>query len=133
MIEKLLISKTQFFNIITTTSYAFSPSLNKSLHAAFIKICTSRGEPLSPSPLLEKRQLSPHCAYIYHVVSINVQYASLNVNEYNFFFRIEEFSDSAFLHMEHAPGPFVISVALLRTPSLSVFFELGSQELDMVF
>lgn len=39
---------------------------------------------------------------------MNVQYASLNVNEYNFFFRIEEFSDSAFLHMDfHVSYSFV--------------------------
>ena len=33
-------------NIITTISYVFSPPKSKSLHAAFVKICTSRGGPL---------------------------------------------------------------------------------------
>jgi len=40
--------KTLFFNIATTISSAFSPTMNKSLHAVLIKICTSRGDPLSP-------------------------------------------------------------------------------------
>ena len=32
-----------FFNIVTTTSYAFLPSANKSLHATLIKIYSSKG------------------------------------------------------------------------------------------
>ena len=35
-----------FFNIVTAIGYALSPAMNKSLHAALIKICTSGGGPL---------------------------------------------------------------------------------------
>jgi len=38
--------ETLFFNIVTTIGYALSPAMNKSLHAALIKICTSGGAPL---------------------------------------------------------------------------------------
>ena len=35
-----------FFDIGTTIGYALSPVMNKSLHAALVKICTSGGGPL---------------------------------------------------------------------------------------
>ena len=35
--------KTLFFDIVTTSGYALLPVMNKSLHAVFIKICTSAG------------------------------------------------------------------------------------------
>ena len=38
--------KRLFFNIAITIRYAFSPVVNKSLHAMLIKICTSIGDPL---------------------------------------------------------------------------------------
>jgi hypothetical protein len=46
MIEQILSYKTVFFDIVTTIGYALSPALNKSLHAALVKICTSGGDPL---------------------------------------------------------------------------------------
>jgi len=51
--ENILSSKTLFFDIPTTISCAFWPAMNKSLRAALIKICTSRGAPLPLSPLLK--------------------------------------------------------------------------------
>jgi len=37
-----------FLSIITTISYAFSPAMNKSLHAVLVTIYTSGGDPLPP-------------------------------------------------------------------------------------
>ena len=41
------ISQLQFFNIVTTVSYAFLPAMNKSLHAVLITIYTSKSDSLS--------------------------------------------------------------------------------------
>ena len=49
LIEQILSYKTLFFDIVTATGYALSPSMNKSLHAALIKICTSGGGPMPHS------------------------------------------------------------------------------------
>ena len=38
-IEQILSYKTLFFNTVTTVSYAFSPVMNKRLHANLVKIC----------------------------------------------------------------------------------------------
>jgi len=46
LIEQILSHKTLFFDIVTTIGYALSPAMNKSLHAALVKICTSGGGPL---------------------------------------------------------------------------------------
>ncbi len=35
--------KTEFFNIVTTASYGFSPGTIESMCATLVKICTSRG------------------------------------------------------------------------------------------
>jgi len=53
LIEQSLSYKMLFFSIATTTSYAFLPAVNKSLHAVLIKVCTSGGDPLMLSPLLK--------------------------------------------------------------------------------
>ena len=53
LIEQILSYKALFFNTATTTSSAFSPVMNKSLHAILIKICTSWGDTLLLSPLLK--------------------------------------------------------------------------------
>ena len=44
LIEQILSYKTLFFNIVTTIRYTFSQSMDKSLHAKFLKICTSGGD-----------------------------------------------------------------------------------------
>ena len=44
--EQILSYKTPFFDIVTTIGYALSPAMNKSLHAALVKICTRGGGPL---------------------------------------------------------------------------------------
>jgi len=36
--------KTLFFNIVTTSSCAFSLLMNESLHATLVKICTSESD-----------------------------------------------------------------------------------------
>jgi len=46
LIEQTLSRKTQFLNIVTIISYVFLPAINKSLHAALIKIYTTGGNPL---------------------------------------------------------------------------------------
>jgi len=46
LIEEILSYKTLFYNIVTTTSYAFLPAMNKNLHATPVKIHTSGREPL---------------------------------------------------------------------------------------
>jgi len=46
LIEQILSYKTLFFDIVTAIGYALLPSMNKSLHAVLIKICTSGGGPL---------------------------------------------------------------------------------------
>jgi len=42
--EQILSHKTHLFNVVTTTSYAVSPAMKKSLHAALITICTGGGD-----------------------------------------------------------------------------------------
>ena len=86
-----------FFSIVTTIRCAFSPAMNKSLHAALVNICTSRGDPLSLLPLL-KCTIPPHCADIHCLISINVQHALMNVSGCHHFCT-EEFSDTALIHM----------------------------------
>jgi hypothetical protein len=39
--EQILSYKTLFFDTVTTIGYALLPAMNKSLHAALVKICTS--------------------------------------------------------------------------------------------
>jgi len=51
--ENSLLLNTIFFNVVTFTSYAFSPAMNNSVHSMLVKICTSRGDPQSLSPLLK--------------------------------------------------------------------------------
>jgi hypothetical protein len=46
--EQLTATK-HYHSTVTTIGHAFSPVMNKSLHAAFVKICTNGGDPLSHS------------------------------------------------------------------------------------
>ena len=50
-VRKILSYK--FSNTVTTSSHAFLLAVNNSLHAVLVKICTSRGDPLSLLPLLK--------------------------------------------------------------------------------
>jgi len=43
LIEQILGYKPLFFDVVTTIGYALPPVMNKSLHAALVKICTSGG------------------------------------------------------------------------------------------
>lgn len=52
---------------MTTTSSAFSPVMNKSLHAILITICTGGGDPLLLSPLLK------HITHHLHVLTSTVR------------------------------------------------------------
>lgn len=65
--EQILSYKTPFFTVVSAVSYAFSPTLNKSLHAVLIAICTSAGALLLP--LLK---CTSHCADTRCLVSIAV-------------------------------------------------------------
>jgi len=53
LIVQFLHYETLFFITDTIISYVFSPATNRSLRATLIVICTSGGDPLSPSPLLK--------------------------------------------------------------------------------
>ena len=72
MIEQILSYRTLFLNICAITSYAFLSALNKSLHAMLVKICTSRGDPLSLLPLLKCTTMT----------SFGLHKHSTSVNEY---------------------------------------------------
>jgi len=51
--SKFSACKMLFFNTVTTISCAFSPAMNKSLHAVLVEVCTSWGDPWPLSPLLK--------------------------------------------------------------------------------
>ena len=81
-----------FFDTVTTIRYTFLPAMNKSLHAVLIKICTSRGDSLSPVLKRTTHNL------IHYFISINVQQSSKNVSRCPFFLT-KEFSDTPLLPM----------------------------------
>ena len=117
MIEQILSYKTQFFNIVITIRYAFLSATNKSLHAALGKICTSRGEPLSLSPLLSHHP-PLHCTHIHCLVSRNIQQAPVNVNGC-YFFHMEEFSNTPLLHVHFYARQRSVRLPLCCQPSHS--------------
>ena len=86
LIEQILTE--HFFNIVTTVSYTFSPVMNKSVHAVFVKICNGGGDLLSQ--LL--KSITQHCTGIHCLISISNQQALMSVNGCNSFL-MEEFSD----------------------------------------
>ena len=49
MINQILKCKTLFLNTVITISYAFLPTVNKSLYVVLLKFCTSRDDTLSQS------------------------------------------------------------------------------------
>jgi len=53
LIEQTINYKMVLFNTVTTISYAFSPVMNKSLHAAVMKVFIIGDDPLSLSLLLK--------------------------------------------------------------------------------
>jgi len=55
-------------NIVTTTSYAFSPAMNNSLHALLVKHVSVDAVTIAETP-----HPPPHCAHIPCLVSTNVQ------------------------------------------------------------
>ena len=61
---------TLFERRLTNINYAFSPAMNKSLHAVLIKICTSGGDPLLPL-LKHTIQVSPYSPLGLHKHSIS--------------------------------------------------------------
>ena len=92
LMEQILSYGILFFSIATTTSCAFSPAMDKNLHA--VLICTSGGDPLSTA---ETHHPPPHCAHMHRPVSRNVQKASADVIGYPFF-HMEELKDTLLLH-----------------------------------
>jgi len=95
--EQILSYKTLFFNVVITISYTFLPEMNKILHAVFVKICTSRGDPLLLSPLLNCTTHSLS-VLIHCLIFSNVQQALMNIINCHFF-HMEEFIDTSLLHM----------------------------------
>ena len=88
-----------FFSIITTTSCAFLPAMNKNLHAAFIKICTSSGDPLSLSLLLKcnTRHLTMLTSTVGSpLMPTKCQWISMGA----IFFLKEEFNCTPVLHLD---------------------------------
>jgi len=100
LFEQILSYKTLFFNIVTTTGYAFSPAMNKSLHAALIKICMVIQNMACLSCLYchcwntwPTASLSSHPLFGHHKYS-------LRFNECSWVpFLLEKFSDTPLLHM----------------------------------
>ena len=72
MVEQILSYEAIFFSLVTVISYAFLPVMKKSMHAALVKICSSRGDLFSPllkcsthhSTVLISTVWSPHSASI---------------------------------------------------------------------
>ena len=88
-----------FFSIIPTTSCAFLPAMNKNLHAAFIKICTSSGDPLSLSLLLKcnTRHLTMLTSTVGSpLMPTKCQWISMGA----IFFLKEEFNCTPVLHLD---------------------------------
>jgi hypothetical protein len=56
--EHILIYNTLIFYVVTTIGYALSPAMNKSLHAALVKICTNVAGPLFHSPTVVSNALT---------------------------------------------------------------------------
>jgi len=54
---------------VTTISYALLPAMNRNLHGALIKICTSGGDPLLPLALLK---CATHCLTVLISVSLHL-------------------------------------------------------------
>jgi len=65
LIEQGLSYKTLFFNTVTIISCAFSPVMN--LCAAFVRISTSRGDPVTTA---ETHHSPSHYAHIHCLISI---------------------------------------------------------------
>ena len=79
--------------ILSTISCVSSPAMNKSLYAALMKTCTSKGNPLSLLPPLEHTTRSSLCS---HPLS-GLQKHSASINGCCFF-HMEEFSSTPLLH-----------------------------------
>ena len=68
---------------VTITTAAFSPRINRSLHALLIKICTSRGD---HSHFWCCWNAPPRCVHIQCLISVNIQQASMNVSGFHVFY-----------------------------------------------
>ena len=94
LIEQILSYKTLFFNTSTTISCAFSPAMNKSLHAALVKICTLGGDHCDCHHCWNAPTAASLCSHPLTVFK-NVQQASMNVS----FSCTEEFDDTPLLQL----------------------------------
>ena len=106
---QLLSYSTQFFSIVTTISYAFSPAMNKDLCAALKHLHQQRWPTVATA---ETHHPPPQCVPIHCWVSINNQQASVNVNVYHFF-HTEEFSHPFALQVLPGQTPFFQTALLL--------------------
>ena len=96
--ENFQLQNTIFFNIVTTTSYAFLPAMNRSLHAALVKIYTSADYPLSLFPLL-KHTTPCLTVLIFTVWSPSTFSKHQGMSVGAILLHIKEFSDTFLLHM----------------------------------
>jgi len=100
LIEQFVSYKTLFFNITTTISYSFWPTMNKSLHTALVKIFTAIQNVTCFNATVATTEMHhppSHCADIHCLVSTNAQRVSMNVSRCHFLL-VEEFSDMPLLH-----------------------------------
>jgi len=107
LIKQILSYKTLFLNVGNTISYGFSPEMNKSLHAALVKICTSRGDLLLP--LLKG---TTHCLGVLAFTVCNIQRALMSVNECHLF-HVKDFSDTFVSYALPCQAPFFSDCPLL--------------------
>jgi len=78
---------TLFFNIIITISYTFSPAVNKSLHAALVRmfiVFQNMACHVIITPAGTQHPLF-HCAHIHRLIPINIQKALIDTNGCHFF------------------------------------------------
>jgi len=95
LIEQIPSYKMLFFSTVTTTSYAFQPAMNKSLHAAQKPAAVK--EITVTVAAAETHHPPPHCAHIHCLLFRKVQQVLVNVNG-GHLFRMKELNATPLLH-----------------------------------
>ena len=81
LIQHMLSYKTPLCNTVTTTSSAFLPALNKSLPAALVKACSSRGDPPHPSCYVSILYCEENVAHGVQLSLVGLHTRSANADE----------------------------------------------------
>jgi len=92
------LQNTIFFNIVSTISYVLSRAVSKSLRAMLVTTCSSRGDPLSPLPLLKRTitaTLWLHPLFGHYRCSASIRECQWACNV----FHMEEFSSFPLIHL----------------------------------